>query len=198
MNNAVIIFVKNPVLGKVKTRLATTMGNEKALDIYKKLLAHTLLSVKEIMADVFVYFSDDIDENIFPFENTFFRKVQQGNDLGERMKNAFDEVFDLWYDNVIIIGTDCPGIDLDLLDDAFLQLVNVDVVVGPAEDGGYYLLGMKKRNPQLFDGINWSTASVLYFTLDNCQKNNLTYTFLPMLSDVDEEKDLIHYKQFIK
>jgi uncharacterized protein len=198
MNNAVIIFVKNPMLGNVKTRLSASIGNEKALAIYEKLLAHTLLSVKEIMADVFIYFSDNIDENIFEFENTFFRKVQQGNNLGERMKNAFDEVFDLWYDNVIIIGTDCPGIDLDLLDNAFLQLDNIEVVIGPAEDGGYYLLGMKKQNPQLFDNVNWSTASVLYSTINSCKENNLAYTMLPILSDVDEEKDLIHYKQFIK
>jgi uncharacterized protein len=198
MNNAVIIFVKNPVIGKVKTRLSATIGNEKALNIYKKLLAHTLLSVKEIMADVFIYFSNDIEENIFEFENTFFKKVQEGNNLGDRMKNAFDGVFDLWYDNVIIIGTDCPGIDLDLLDNAFLQLDNVDVVVGPAEDGGYYLLGMKKRNPQLFDNINWSTSSVLYSTINCCKENNLAYTMLPTLSDVDEEKDLIHFTHFIK
>ena len=95
MNNAVIIFVKNPVLGRVKTRLASSIGAEKALEIYKKLVKHTLYAVKDIMADVFVYFSDSVDENIFPFENNFFKKVQVGNNLGERMNNAFKEIFDL-------------------------------------------------------------------------------------------------------
>ena len=192
MNNAVIIFVKNPELGKVKTRLSATIGNEKALEIYKELLAHTLMSVKEIMADVFIYFSDSIDENIFEFENNFFKKMQKGDNLGERMSNAFKEVFDLWYDNVIIIGTDCPGLDLNLLENAFLQLDNVDVVIGPAEDGGYYLLGMKKHYAKLFENINWSSSSVLQATLDNCNKNKLTHTLLSILSDVDEEKDLVH------
>ena len=192
MNSAVIIFVKNPELGKVKTRLSATIGNEKALEIYKELLAHTLMSVKEIMADVFIYFSDSIDENIFEFENNFFKKMQKGDNLGERMSNAFKEVFDLWYDNVIIIGTDCPGLDLNLLENAFLQLDNVDVVIGPAEDGGYYLLGMKKHYAKLFENINWSSSSVLQTTLDNCNKNKLTHTLLSILSDVDEEKDLVH------
>ena len=196
MNSAVIIFVKNPELGKVKTRLSATIGNEKALEIYKELLAHTLMSVKEIMADVFIYFSDSIDENIFEFENIFLKKVQKGDNLGERMSNAFKEVFDLWYDDVIIIGTDCPGLDLNLLENAFLQLDNVDVVIGPAEDGGYYLLGMKKHYAKLFENINWSSSSVLQTTLDNCNKNKLTHTLLSILSDVDEEKDLVHLVNF--
>ena len=196
MNSAVIIFVKNPELGKVKTRLSATIGNEKALEIYKELLAHTLMSVKEIMADVFIYFSDSFDENIFEFENNFFKKVQKSDNLGERMSNAFKEVFDLWYDNVIIIGTDCPGLDLNLLENAFLQLDNVDVVIGPAEDGGYYLLGMKKHYAKLFENINWSSSSVLQTTLDNCNKNKLTHTLLSILSDVDEEKDLVHLVNF--
>lgn len=194
MNNAVIIFVKNPVLGKVKTRLASSIGAEKALEIYEKLVNHTLYAVKDIMADVFVYFSESVDENIFPFENNFFKKVQVGNNLGERMNNAFKEVFDLWYDNVVIIGTDCPDINVDILDDAFLQLDNVNAVFGPAEDGGYYLLGMQKHYPQVFENILWSSSSVLYSTLSRCKQNNITYTLLPMLSDVDEEKDLIHMK----
>jgi uncharacterized protein len=198
MNNAVIIFVKTPVLGKVKTRLAATIGDEKALDIYLQLLSHTLLSVKEIMADVFVYFSDTIDENIFEFENIFFKKVQTGNNLGERMQYAFEEVFDLWYDNVVIIGTDCPGIDLDLLDESFEALDKADVIIGPAADGGYYLLGMKKLYPQLFEDINWSTASVLNSTIDSCKAQTLAHLLLPILHDIDEEKDLVHFTNMIQ
>ncbi len=198
MNNAVIIFVKTPVLGKVKTRLAATIGDEKALDIYLQLLSHTLLSVKEIMADVFVYFSDTIDENIFEFENIFFKKVQTGHNLGERMQHAFEEVFDLWYDNIVIIGTDCSGIDLNLLDESFEVLDNADVVIGPAADGGYYLLGMKKLYPKLFQNINWSTASVLSSTIDSCKVQNLTHLLLPILHDIDEEKDLVHFTNMIQ
>lgn len=190
MNDALIIFLKNPELGKVKTRLASTIGNEKALEIYEQLVAHTLLSVKNIMADVFIYFSDYIDENVFDFENPFFRKIQTGADLGERMNNAFEEVFDLWYDKVLIIGTDCPAIDLDLLDDAFDLLNDHDVVIGPAKDGGYYLLGSKSFYPVLFQNINWSTSSVLDATISNCSQNQLTHVLLPELSDIDNEKDL--------
>ncbi len=190
MNDALIIFLKNPELGKVKTRLAATIGNEKALELYEQLVSHTLISVKNIMADIFIYFSDNIDENIFEFENHFFRKIQTGKDLGERMSNAFEEVFDLWYDKVLIIGTDCPAINLNLLDDAFDLLNDHDVVIGPATDGGYYLLGSKKFYPELFEHINWSTSTVLDTTIHNCFQNQLAHVLLPQLSDIDDEKDL--------
>ncbi len=192
MNNAVIIFIKNPIQGKVKTRLSATIGNEKALAIYLQLVRYTLRSVKDIMADVFLYFSDTIDESVPEFDHLFFKKCQSGSNLGERMNNSFAEIFALWYDKVIIIGTDCPEINLDILDDAFYQLENSDVVIGPAYDGGYYLLGIKQQQDHIFIDIPWSTTEVLAATVAACCNNNLSYTLLPARHDIDKEEDLVH------
>lgn len=198
MDNAIIIFVKKPVLGKVKTRLAATIGNEKALDIYRELVAHTLETVKKITADKFIYFSDDIDSTIGYSNIPFYKALQGGNDLGERMKNAFTDVLSNFYRKVIIVGTDCPGINAELLQTAFDKLANADIVIGPATDGGYYLLGMKSLQPPLFKNIQWSTSTVLEKTIKCCKENKLNYHLLPELSDIDEEKDLVHLERLMK
>ena len=198
MNNALIIFIKNPVLGKVKTRLAATIGNEKALEIYKSLVAHTMEAVKECNAAVFLYFSDSIEETISTQKPGCIKKIQSGKDLGERMLKAFDEVSGLLYQKVVIIGTDCPGINLQLIDEAFAALENSDVVIGPAADGGYYLLGMNKPYKSLFQNINWSTSAVLNETISRCDESELKYALLEVLHDLDEEKDLVHVKSINK
>ena len=197
MRDALIIFIKNPVIGKVKTRLAATVGNDLALVIYKKLIEHTLTIIKDVNADKYIFFSERIDDNIGD-SNIFFKKVQAGTDLGEKMKNAFEQLFKNNYKNICIIGTDCPGISEDTFEEAFTKLNKDNVVMGPAEDGGYYLLGMNKFNENLFNEIVWSTAQVLQTTIEKCIENNLRFTLLKKLSDIDEEKDLIHFDAFKK
>lgn len=192
-DNALIIFVKNLIEGRVKTRLAATLGNDGAMDIYKQLLKNTQNSILTFEADKIVFYSDFIEEEIWE-KNSFQNKIQQGNDLGERMKNAFKSSFIAGYEKIVIIGTDCPGIHKSILENAFMALNNLDIVIGPATDGGYYLLGMKKEHPFLFQNIEWSTDKVLQQTIDLCNKNRLSYFLLPELSDIDEEKDLIHLK----
>jgi uncharacterized protein len=197
MDNAVIIFVKNPVAGKVKTRLAAAIGNDKALDIYLHLITHTVNAAVNVAADKYIYFSDEIDTTIG--QNAAFKKaVQSGADLGERMKNAFSDVLNNAYHKVIITGTDCPGISPEILQRAFNQLAGTDVVIGPAADGGYYLLGMKALHPVLFDNIEWSTSAVLQTTVERCTQNNLQCQLLEELSDIDEEKDLVHFYKLLK
>lgn len=198
MNNAIIIFIKNPVLGKVKTRLAATIGNERALKIYKSLVAHTIDAVEESKADVFLFFSDSVEENMATENPRCIKKIQSGKNLGERISNAFDEVFGLLYQKVLIIGTDCPGINLKLIDKAFAALENSDVVMGPAADGGYYLLGMNKPYRLLFQKINWSTSTVFNETISRCNESELKYALLEVLHDVDEEKDLVHVESINK
>ena len=192
-DNALIIFVKNLIEGHVKTRLAATLGNDGAMDIYKQLLKNTQNSILNFETDKIVFYSDFIEEEIWG-NNLFQNKIQEGNDLGERMKNAFNSSFTAGYEKIVIIGTDCPGINKSILENAFMALNNLDIVIGPATDGGYYLLGMKKEYPFLFQNIEWSTDKVLQQTIDLCNKNRLSYFLLPELSDIDEEKDLIHFK----
>ncbi len=198
MDNAVIIFVKNPVPGKVKTRLAAAVGNDKALAIYLDLVTHTLEAVENVTADKYIYFSDEMDAAIGQNGLAFTKAVQSGEDLGEKMKNAFRDVLNSGYKKVIIIGTDCPGISREILQQAFDELNDTDIVLGPAADGGYYLLGMKTLYPLLFDTIEWSTPTVLKATVDRCIQTNLRHQLLEELSDIDEEKDLVHFYKLLK
>ena len=195
MRDALIIFIKNPVIGKVKTRLAATVGNDLALEIYKKLIEHTLSIIKNVNADKYIFFSERIDDNIGD-SNIFFKKVQTGFDLGEKMKNAFEKLFKNNYESICIIGTDCPGITKNTFEEAFTKLKKNNVVIGPAEDGGYYLLCINKFNDNLFNNVNWSTAEVLQTTIERCKENDLSFSLLDILSDIDEEKDLIHFDAF--
>lgn len=195
-NNALVIFAKNLIEGHVKTRLAITLGNDAAMNIYKQLLKNIHDKVQFFEADKIVFFSDFIDADIWG-NNWFQQKIQEGNDLGEKMKNSFKRSFIGGYKKVIIIGTDCPGIDKSILTKAFAKLNHFDIVIGPARDGGYYLLGMKRNYPFLFQDIEWSTDVVLKQTMDLCDKNRLSYFLLPELIDIDEEKDLIHFENLM-
>jgi hypothetical protein len=190
-NHALIVFVKNLVNGQVKTRLAATLGNEQAMGIYQKLVTHTHDVVQFFTADKFVFYSTFIEDAIWQ-NNLFHKEIQTGIDLGERMKNAFKSIFEKGYQKAIIIGTDCPGINESILKDAVSNLNDFDIVIGPATDGGYYLLGMKKMHSFLFENIEWSTNKVLQQTINLSNLHKLSYFLLPELSDVDEEKDLIH------
>lgn len=194
-DDALLIFVKNLIEGRVKTRLADTLGNDTAMNIYKQLLKNTHDAILPVEKDKIVFYSDFIEEDIW--ENNLFQKeTQEGNDLGERMGIAFKSSFTAGYKKIVIIGTDCPGINKSILENAFLKLNNSDIVIGPATDGGYYLLGMKEEHPILFQDIEWSTDKVLQQTIELCDRKHLSYFLLPELSDVDEEKDLIHLKNF--
>ncbi|MGS0748774.1 TIGR04282 family arsenosugar biosynthesis glycosyltransferase [Halpernia sp. GG3] len=196
-DNALIIFAKNKIEGQVKTRLAATLGNEMAMEIYNQLLETLYQNIQFLEAEKFVYYSSFIEDDIW--RNDFYdKKIQTGDDLGERMRNAFAKVFkntDNFSDQkVILIGTDCPDVNHNILETAYEKLKDFDIVIGPALDGGYYLLGMKSENSFLFKNIKWSTDQVLSQTIEHLKENNLSYFLLPELSDIDEEKDLIHFE----
>jgi rSAM/selenodomain-associated transferase 1 len=183
-----IIFAKNLEYGKVKTRLAATLGNEKAFNIYKKLLQYTNEVTLSLPCRKMVYYSDYIVQN--DLWKGYLKLLQHGNDLGERMKNAFKEAFANGYNKAVIIGTDCFEITRLIIERAFEKLDETDIVIGPAADGGYYLLGMKKLYPALFENIAWSTGTVFNSSIAVCNSLGLTCSMLEMLHDVDEEKDL--------
>ncbi|MEB0260282.1 MULTISPECIES: TIGR04282 family arsenosugar biosynthesis glycosyltransferase [unclassified Mucilaginibacter] len=188
-NNILLIFTRNLIYGKVKTRLAASIGHDYALSVYRLLLEHTAQLTKNIDATRIVYYSDAITDGD-AWDNSYLKTVQQGGDLGERMANAFDDNLKNGTKKVVIIGTDCYELNSGIIADAFSQLDHHDVVIGPALDGGYYLLGMKAFHPELFYNVAWSTPSVLKETLSCCDDLSLTYFRLPVLSDIDEEKDL--------
>ena len=120
------------------------------------------------------------------------KEVQEGRDLGARMNNAFISTFEKGYESVVIIGTDCPQLNAGIIINAFAYLNDHDVVIGPSADGGYYLLGMSQHYSALFENIEWSTETVFHNTINICKNNSFSYSLLPVLHDVDEEKDLIY------
>jgi len=189
-DSLLMIFAKNPELGKVKTRLAKTIGNEKALMIYVKLLEHTHAVADRVFADKAVFYSDKVQEFDILDYYKFPKFLQKGKDLGERMERAFGQAFAQDYDKVVIIGSDCYEITTEIVEDALTALDDHNVVLGPALDGGYYLLGMDRHYPHLFKDKAWSTPDVLLDTILDIKKLKLSYSLLPTLSDVDEEKDL--------
>jgi rSAM/selenodomain-associated transferase 1 len=185
-----IIFCKNPELGKVKTRIAATMGDEKALAIYYKLINYTQQQTEILPFDKVVYYSNHVDREDSWGNEVYEKDLQKGNDLGERMHHAFLESFAQRYSSVCIIGTDCIEITKAVILEAFNVLEKKDAVLGPAKDGGYYLLGMNKLHSNLFQNKNWSTDSVANDTIQDFESLKLSYSLLPILSDVDEEKDV--------
>ena|SRR5690554_64271 len=189
-DSLLMIFAKNPELGKVKTRLAKTIGEEQALMIYVKLLEHTHAVADKVFADKAVFYSNKVQDFDILDYYKFPKFLQKGKDLGERMERAFGQAFTQDYDKVVVIGSDCIEITPEIIEDALTALDDYNVVVGPAHDGGYYLLGMDRHYPHLFKGKTWSSPDVFLDTLLDIQKLKLSYSILPTLNDVDEEKDL--------
>ncbi|HEX5624459.1 MAG TPA: TIGR04282 family arsenosugar biosynthesis glycosyltransferase [Saprospiraceae bacterium] len=185
---ALIIFVKNPVLGRVKTRLAAEVGLEKALEVYFDLLHRARRCALEYPGEKRVYYSDWIPEHDFWETNTFQKNLQMGGDLGMRMSNAFDDVL-MTAGPALLIGSDCPYLTSELLLDAAHQLELQDCVLGPAKDGGYYLIGLRKPVSGIFEDITWSSGSVLQQTLSALQKAQASYHLLPTLEDIDTLAD---------
>lgn len=196
---ALIVFQKNPVLGKVKTRVAATLGDEQALDIYMQLLKHTYSMINQLQdVDTFIYFSEYIEsgmDEIFVDDVQF--RVQKGIDLGSKMKNAFEDIFNDGYEKAVVIGTDCPEITASIIHDSFEKLDLTDVVFGPAVDGGYYLLGKNAINTNLFDDMTWSHQNVLSDSIKRLNLKQQTFSLLEMLSDIDNEADWERYKNLI-
>jgi uncharacterized protein len=187
----VLIFQKNEVLGKVKSRLAVGTGEEQALEIYRQLLTKTYLALRDVSVSITTYFSEFIPEN--PIHSAENKLVQVGQDLGERMKNAFAENFESGMEKVVLIGTDCPSLEGIHLSQAFEALDQSDLVLGPARDGGYYMIGMKCRADFLFEGITWSTELVLSQTLALAAEQGLQTSLLPVLEDIDTLEDWERY-----
>lgn len=193
--NLIITFTRNPELGKVKSRLAKGIGEASALEVYKFLLEHTKNVLSKLDCDRAVYYSVKIREDDIWDSETFSKHQQFGDDLGARMQNAFENGFKKGYDKIIIVGSDLYDLNTEIINQAFKQLDTNDNVIGPAEDGGYYLLGMKTLNPAVFDIENWGTETVYKQTVS---KLTSSLYVLKTLNDIDYVEDLKPYDIFNK
>ncbi|NVJ86181.1 MAG: TIGR04282 family arsenosugar biosynthesis glycosyltransferase [Algoriphagus sp.] len=194
---AIIIFQKNPEKGKVKTRLSAEIGEEKALEVYKSLCNLTYKACNAWEGTKFLFFDSYLPQNKILGTENYNYQVQGKGDLGYRMEEAFQRIFKQGFEKVILIGTDCPELTSDHLKEAFLQLENYRIVIGPAKDGGYYLIGAKRETPPVFKGIPWSTDQVLKLTRKKLETLGLSYGELETLSDIDTKKDWDHFKEFL-
>ncbi|MDF3818861.1 TIGR04282 family arsenosugar biosynthesis glycosyltransferase [Leptospira sp. 96542] len=174
--------------------MAKDLGNEKTLTIYKDLLKYTEEVTFHLNADKNIYWTNTDPSTNSYFQNGFQTYLQSSGDLGQRMKNAFAEQL-MNAQKVVIIGTDCPYITKEILDESFDKLDECDIVLGPAKDGGYYLLGMKETTPEIFECITWSTSSVLKDTLTNVKSLRKKYILLKELSDIDTISDLTEWQK---
>jgi len=192
--NKLIIFVKNEEVGKVKTRLAESIGDRKALQVYQGLVKHTHSVTLPLKVNKEVWYSIEVEHDDVWSKGHFKKKVQMGSDLGHKMAYAFEDAFQNGATKVAIIGSDNAEITSDVLEKAFIKLDETDIVIGPAKDGGYYLLGMNRYHPQLFEGVEWSTEEVLQTTINIIEQLGLTYTKLKPLNDVDTIEDWVEVK----
>ena len=183
--NLLIIFTRNPELGKVKTRLARTVGDQAALDIYKFLLNYTVKITTDLPIDKAVYYSEHLGKNDIWDPAVYTKEIQKGDDLGVRMNTAFEKAFAMGYKKVMVIGSDMFEIQSKHILEAFEMMDTHEVVIGPAKDGGYYLLGMTRLYKNAFQKKAWGTETVLKDTL-----NDLDHVEVGLLKEVLNDVDL--------
>ncbi|MDB4098735.1 TIGR04282 family arsenosugar biosynthesis glycosyltransferase [Polaribacter sp.] len=192
--NLLLVFTRNPALGKVKTRLAKTVGDKTALEIYTFLLERTRDIAAKVTADKAVYYSVKIRENDIWDVTIFQKHLQVGEDLGIRMLHAFKNGFKAGYEKVMIIGSDLYDLTAETIENAFIALEKNEVVIGPAEDGGYYLLGMNSLEEKVFKNKDWGTKTVRKDTLEDLKDKKVF--LLGELNDVDVFEDIEHHPAF--
>ncbi len=197
--NRLIIFTRYPEPGKTKTRLIPALGAEGAANLQRKLTEETVAKARQLSSvfpiSVEVRFTGgnwQLMESWLGSDLNY--QEQDGGDLGDRMRLAFETTFKKAFNSgiqrAVIIGTDCPGLNGEILQQAFENLEENDLVLGPAEDGGYYLIGLGRSIPELFRGINWGTAEVREKTVAIAQSLHLAISYLPQLPDLDRPEDL--------
>jgi uncharacterized protein len=189
--NCLIIFTRYPEPGKTKTRLIPALGELGASQLHRRMAVHTVLQARSLSCSIEIWYvggSEDLMKDWLG-KDLFYRE-QPAGDLGDRMCAAFRSAFDQGYQTVMLIGTDCPGLTTALLHQSFAELQKQVVTIGPAIDGGYYLIGLQRLVPELFKGISWSTDTVLQETLQIADWLNLDSVLLPCLRDIDLPEDL--------
>jgi hypothetical protein len=189
--NAFILFLKYPERGAVKTRLASSLGDDLTYELYLCFLTDISVMTRQIKAETIIVYSgpEGLSFPDFPGVQCLH---QRGNNIGRRMYNAFADVLARGYERCVLIGSDSPDLPAKIVNDAFDKLDLADTVLGPSADGGYYLIGCQRQGlcPSIFNGINWSTSEVFMETVKRIDKAGLKYVLLPRSSDIDEPDDL--------
>ncbi len=197
---ALAIFCKTPEKGFVKTRLAASVGDQKALEIYLDLLNITDEETRSFSSSLYLFVTSSIEDSVEKMQSILQQQdlftdpktkfvIQQGEDLGQKMSAAFKKLFKN-HQSVVLIGCDLPDLTSALISKAFDALQSNDVVIGPSCDGGYYLIGLNKETPDLFKEISWSTEKVLNQTLEKAERLSLKVQLLDQLRDIDTLEDL--------
>jgi uncharacterized protein len=195
-DRSLILFVKYPQKGKVKSRLARELGEDFATDLYANFIFDTLRNIKEGDYNLRISFHPPEREREIKrlCGNNYDYCAQCGIDLGERMKNAFAGCFAEGFKSAILVGSDCPDLPPAVIGNAFAMLEDKsDAVIGPAADGGYYLIGFRNNSflPEIFCGISWGSRSVLKDTIDILRSHSLATDFVQKWPDVDTSEDLM-------
>jgi len=206
MNTAIVIMSKIPLPGHTKTRLMPELTSQECVEFHRACLNDIVHTVSDLDLPLFLYYApipneyengfDFRDNNWWGLDNNLYACIEMypqiGKDLGERMYNAAQEIT-AEQRSVLFLGSDLPDLPGCILEEAAELLVSNDVVLGPAEDGGYYLLGIKKAHSFLFDNISWGSSEVLAETLNRIQKNGLSTSLLARKRDIDTWKDIKEY-----
>lgn len=190
---ALIIFIRNPELGKVKTRIAKSVGDQKAYQVYLALLEHIRTVTQEVEGvERYLFYSHFIDTEDQWDERYFHKRIQCSGDIGDKMNDAFNQVLRK-HSAAIIVGSDIASLRSNIIENAVAILHEKDYVLGPALDGGYYLLGMKKPSPFLFEQMIWSTDHVFEETTKRINKAAGSFELVDTLSDIDHWEDWQKY-----
>ncbi len=194
--NLLCIFSRYPSAGECKTRLIPALGAEGAADLQEKMTRHIIRMGQQADCDVLLCMDGGTATEVSLWLGDIPHVCQEGDDLGARMDHAFAVGFARGYENILLVGSDCPAITASFFAEGFLALASADLVFGPSVDGGYYLIGMTKRYPELFTGIEWGTSQVLKLSLQRASK--LDVRLLPALHDIDEPDDLNKLPEFMQ
>jgi len=193
-DNGVLVFVKYPTPGQVKTRLAEELGDERTAELYKRFVIDILETLGGLDVRLKILFSPPDTENNFRLwlGDEYTYAAQDGEDLGQRMKNAMGDALGDGFNKALIVGSDSPDVPGDYVEEAFSSLDDSDAVIGPTSDGGYYLIGFSKESflPEAFEDIDWSTSKVLKQTVDKLEMHGRKVHLLQQWYDVDTLADL--------
>lgn len=199
--NLLIVFAKFPEAGKVKTRLGIGVGDDCACELYESFLKATVSCASQTGADIRL----DVTPEGAATQNYFEKKFpgcaiafQKGNDLGEKLLNSFASAFDSGYEKICVIGSDSPDLPPEIIMSAFDALETGGAVIGPTEDGGYYLIGLSAPAPQIFAGIPWSTDKVYEKTIYICETAGIATALLGEWRDIDDVYDVIQLRDRLK
>jgi len=195
-DRCLLFFMKSPEAGEVKSRLACVIGDEPAANLYRDFITQMLSTLRRGDFPFYIcFYPNNALKGLKEWLGDQHHYIpQKGKDLGERMSNAFRKAFDTGFKRVVLVGSDIPDLPLEVIEEAFISLKEGDATIGPAYDGGYYLIGFKEKtfSPQVFEGLAWSTATVFAETMKVLKQFDQRVHTLKLLRDIDTIEDLRH------